>query len=623
MGLGRLNLKRIIYLLSLASLISACGNPLGSAGTTTITEGHNPFQPSDPAATVLASATDSSLISEIKNLANDSVATAGIKVTVRDSGQNTLANKTVSLASSRGASDTVTPATAVTDSQGEAQFQVSSLVAGAAELTATVVTDSVSVTQKAKVYFLNQTPVIDLISDFAAGNGIGINNPGATTTWKNQSSQGASYDGALTNFSLIETDSTSQWQGTSPRNLSFDGVNDFVSLGTGMNASANFSFEAWNRVTTLGAGQVIVSNGDNNQRGLTLRNSWDGQGYLSAHRGNASYAETVLSDSPVAYWRLGEASGTSFFNSTVTTGLTAVETAGVSNAEIGALANDSSTAAGFTRPAANNGALIVPDHPDLDGTARLTVEAWVYMDAACNSAICGIVSKRVGSLNEEAYILYTNNGLVGVRLAGQTAQQLDAGATLSTNTWHHIVFVFDNTLNDTVAQRRLKLYINGTLNVERTYTFGAIAGTASTFTIGSLNGNTSSGWAGRIDEVAVYKSAMTLAQVQKHYNARQLHAVHSTNKISTSQWSHVASSFNTVNGELAVYLNGTKTQKTYNSGVITGSTNSLKLGAGRNYLNTADSDFLSGQISDFRFYDRVLTPAEVNVCRSVHSSRHP
>ena len=67
MGLGRLNLKRIIYLLSLASLISACGNPLGSAGTTTITEGHNPFQPSDPAATVLASATDSSLISEIKN----------------------------------------------------------------------------------------------------------------------------------------------------------------------------------------------------------------------------------------------------------------------------------------------------------------------------------------------------------------------------------------------------------------------------------------------------------------------------------------------------------------------------------------------------------------------------
>lgn len=623
MGLDRLNLKRIIYLISLASLISSCRNPLGSSGTTTISDGHNPFQPSNPAAAVLASPTDSSILSENKNLANDAVATARIKVIVRDSGQNPLANKTVSLTSNRGAFDTVTPATAITDSQGEAQFQVSSLVAGAVELTASVVTDSVSIVEKAKVYFINQTPVIDLISDFAAGNGIGINNPGATTTWKNQSSQGASYDGALTNFSLIETDSTSQWQGASPRSLSCDGVNDFVSVGTGMNAFANFSFEAWTRMITLGAGQVIVSNGDNNQRGLTLRNSWDGQGYLSLHRGNASYAETVLSDAPVAYWRLGEASGTSFFNSTATTGLTAVETAGVSNAEIGALVNDSSTSAGFSRPAANNGALIVADHPDLDGTARLTVEAWVYMDAGCSSAICGIVSKRVGSSNQEAYILYTNNGLAGFRLAGQTTQQLDASSTLAINTWHHIVVVFDNTLTDTVAQRRLKMYINGVLNSERTYTFGAIAGTASTFSIGSLNGNASSGWSGRIDEVAVYNSALTLAQVQKHYNARQLHAVHSTNKISTSQWNHVASSFGTVNGELAVYLNGTKTQKTFNSGVITGSTNSLKLCSGRNYLNTTESDFLSGQISDFRFFDRVLTAAELNVCRTVHSSRHP
>lgn len=84
-----------------------------------------------------------------------------ITVTLKDANLNAISGKTISLTSSRGASDTITAQSAVTSSTGQATFKVKSLVVGAGTFTATDTTDSIGITATATVTF-TAVPTVDL-----------------------------------------------------------------------------------------------------------------------------------------------------------------------------------------------------------------------------------------------------------------------------------------------------------------------------------------------------------------------------------------------------------------------------------------------------------------------------
>ena len=102
------------------------------------------------------------------SVAADGVTPINVTVTARDSGGNLLPGRTVTISSSRGASDTITPASVVTDGSGQAVFQVRSSTVGSAVISA--VAGSVALTNTVTVGFSSTAAVSPTLSTVIATN---------------------------------------------------------------------------------------------------------------------------------------------------------------------------------------------------------------------------------------------------------------------------------------------------------------------------------------------------------------------------------------------------------------------------------------------------------------------
>jgi Concanavalin A-like lectin/glucanases superfamily len=265
-----------------------------------------------------------------------------------------------------------------------------------------------------------------------------------------------------------------------------------------------------------------------------------------------AYSTAVLADNPVAYYRLGETSGTVAANSSaagatldgnyVNFGAAQVSPATPSTlGESGPRPGDPSGSfaiAGFEadnigiRSGANANAQVeVADNALLDITGALTLEAWVYRDPqAVNGNNEGIVGKFQGSTfgNQRAYCLYYNSRTtapapaVGFILnttgaaTGNVDFQTTSDIPLGTDAgWVYLAAVYEPGV-------RMSVYMNGVSIGEKTLGLPAadIFNSAGPLWIGrqfSLASNTS--FEGKVDEVAVYNTALTPEQIAAHYAA--------------------------------------------------------------------------------------------------------
>lgn len=137
-----------------------------------------------PGVTVSANATNSTVSAAPASVLADGLATSTITVTLRDASSNAVAGKTVTLASSRGASDAISAASGASDASGVVTFTVSSTTPGSSVFTATNITDSIVVTQTANVTF-TASPAKDFLT-FGAnviGSSATIDTNAATIAW--------------------------------------------------------------------------------------------------------------------------------------------------------------------------------------------------------------------------------------------------------------------------------------------------------------------------------------------------------------------------------------------------------------------------------------------------------
>ncbi|HEY6892486.1 MAG TPA: LamG-like jellyroll fold domain-containing protein, partial [Solirubrobacter sp.] len=152
----------------------------------------------------------------------------------------------------------------------------------------------------------------------------------------------------------------------------------------------------------------------------------------------------------------------------------------------------------------------IPDANDLDLTTGMTLEAWVNPtnNTGWRSAL---IKERSGDLS---YALYaggdttplatiTTTGASGYGEAGGPA-----GSAPPNNTWTHLAGTYDGTT--------LKLYRNGTLISSSTRVGSITVGTGPL----KLGGNAIWGewFAGQLDDVRVYNTALTAAQIQTDMN---------------------------------------------------------------------------------------------------------
>jgi hypothetical protein len=213
------------------------------------------------------------------------------------------------------------------------------------------------------------------------------------------------------------------------------------------------------------------------------------------------YASSVLTDSPVSHWRLNETAGTTAKDEVATNPGSYANAPTLGAAGLLA-AESTNTAVAFD---GINDQVRIADANSLDMTTRVSLEAWIRPTALpATGAFASVVTKL------EAYSIQFNGPRLEFTIMQSGARrrlQATAGA-VATGQTYHVVGTYDG------AQQRL--YLNG-VQVASAPLTGNITATMTSLGIGTWNN--SEFFSGKIDEVAVYGTALAGARVQAHHDA--------------------------------------------------------------------------------------------------------
>lgn len=227
-----------------------------------------------------------------------------------------------------------------------------------------------------------------------------------------------------------------------------------------------------------------------------------------------SYADTVLADAPIHYWRFEEASTATPAADLGTIGnRPGTYTGGISLGQ-------ASVAANFGNAARFNGTSgTYVNLGTFHAGNSISVEAWVNLDPAATATTHTIASRWVGS-----WELNTTSADVasffGFTMPGPVLRTSAAAVPLVRGQWQHVVGVLDD------AAGTLTTFVNGVAGSVLSFTPGQVLRDAAAGTVDvklgasrTGTGATAFNWHGLMDEVAVYDRPLTATEIAAHYQA--------------------------------------------------------------------------------------------------------
>jgi hypothetical protein len=152
----------------------------------------------------------------------------------------------------------------------------------------------------------------------------------------------------------------------------------------------------------------------------------------------------------------------------------------------------------------------VADADALDMSSGVSIEAWVKRTES--GTFQAIVGKPLHGTNaNENYSLWidTANKIKGY--VGDGTSSESASVAIDTG-WHHVVFTYDEDM--------LRLYVDGTQAASKASSI-QLTPNSSSLWLGRSSNSSSTAFGGSVDEVAIYPTVLSAAQVQAHYNAGQ------------------------------------------------------------------------------------------------------
>lgn len=227
-----------------------------------------------------------------------------------------------------------------------------------------------------------------------------------------------------------------------------------------------------------------------------------------------SYVSEVLADSPLGYWRQGDASGTTMTDSSGN-GRNGTYVNSPTLAQSGALSSDPSDTA-VLYDGSNDRADTT--WGSWQNVTDITVEAWIKTTASGSDRM---ICARDGNSGHRIFDFLVNSTgkLVFTRreLPSGSTSLLSATSTVNVNdgNWHHVAATFDQTT--------IQLYIDG--SPENSATAGPGNGglrqsaTAIFQVACKNNGGPNSFFSGTIDEVAYYGTVLSAARLAAHHTA--------------------------------------------------------------------------------------------------------
>lgn len=215
------------------------------------------------------------------------------------------------------------------------------------------------------------------------------------------------------------------------------------------------------------------------------------------------YDVMVLADGAIGYWPMGEGLGSIVAADLSAYGHPGSVTGGVTFQQASGLV-DGSTAALFN---GTTGYISVPHDASLSPTGDLSVEAWIKLSGAGELDIIN----HYGTSPTFAGFLFAANEAVANKLSLWTGQTwVSSTAAVNDGLKHHVV----GTLTGNTA----RLYIDGALDAPGTVITPTLTGVTHALEIGRrYDIATYSG--ATLGKIALYNTALTLAQVSAHYTA--------------------------------------------------------------------------------------------------------
>lgn len=227
-------------------------------------------------------------------------------------------------------------------------------------------------------------------------------------------------------------------------------------------------------------------------------------GIAASGRRPLGYAAAVLADSPLAWWRMDDA--------TIAPGATMLDSSGA--ARSGQYGSPASAIAGLVSGGTSLQGLASTAYASWMVVSAVTAECWLRTDTAGTFGIVGRTNAGTwGAPDTNLWRLYMSGGTVywQVFTTGWTPGLALTAAGINTGTTHHIVGTWDGGTG--------RLIVDGSEVASTTATFTVAATTALPIDIGHMRGILGAPTGTAIDEVAVYGTALTLTRVAAHYTA--------------------------------------------------------------------------------------------------------
>ena len=255
-------------------------------------------------------------------------------------------------------------------------------------------------------------------------------------------------------------------------------------------------------------GDVIVISDGGDER-AAAEGGGTSEGGATGEAGSSTYASVVLSDSPFAFYRLGDP-GTVARDEVG--GHDGTYVGGVAHAT-GAIAGEPDTAAVFD----GSGSYVdVTAGPSFDGQASFTLEAWVSPTSGASTPMC-VVAKTYapGGANGNVADGYSfslsvpDKFLFFTRFKASVAEDV-SGPPLPVGVFTHVVATYEAT--------KLAIWVNGELAGSAT-SGATLADTTNHLTIGGGRGGVFCYFRGALDEVAIYPTVLSVARIKAHHQA--------------------------------------------------------------------------------------------------------
>ena len=165
---------------------------------------------------------------------------------------------------------------------------------------------------------------------------------------------------------------------------------------------------------------------------------------------------------------------------------------------------------------------MVPDSPELSALNEFTVSGWMYLHTLpmTRNENATLLAKFCWNTRDaREFRLFVGKGANKVVLdvydeVNDTESKFVGNTVLSTNTWYHLVGVYDG------GNELGRIYINGELDAEDTSFYQTVRDTVQPIEMG-LYDSEAGGYDrlnGLVDDVRIYNRSLSSSEIQAYYN---------------------------------------------------------------------------------------------------------